>query len=153
MSPSPSNPDAVIDQFLIEQEALIQAPREVVFRTLIERVHEWFFDACGEGRMVIEPRVGGRWFVDQGEGAGAWWGTVVDYQPNEKIAFYGLIGVRKPCTSVVTIELSDAEAKAGATRLFLRHRAVGVMDPGFKDSFAGGWTELIEQGLTPLCEG
>jgi len=150
MSPTTSNKDTVIDQFLIEQETTINAPREKVFKTLVERVHEWFFDTGDSGKMVIEPRVGGRWFVDQGDGAGSWWGTVVDFVPNEKLAFHGLIGVRKPCTSVATFELADAEG--GETTLLLRHRAVGVMDKGSKASFDGGWTELIEQGLKPLCE-
>jgi DNA-binding transcriptional ArsR family regulator len=84
-----------IDQFRtvrLENELRFRASPERVFDAIVNRTREWFPATYGEERvkgLVLEPRVGGAFFEDWGEGRGHLYGTITDYDPPALLATRG----------------------------------------------------------------
>lgn len=74
----------------LESELRFAAPPERVFRALTDpdEVLKWFPYTYGEDRVkriVLEPRVGGVQYEDWGDGAGHFYGTVLEWDPPRRI--------------------------------------------------------------------
>lgn len=139
--------------FHIEQEVTIAAPRARVFDALTRDVGQWWaFRMSREGSaLVLEPRVGGRFFEDFGDDQGALWGTVTYIKRPEILRLTGSLGmIKDPIIGVYTYEL--AEAKDGATLLKLTHRVAGEPAPDAAESYRGGWGKLLGRFLKAYVE-
>ena len=146
--PAPKEPP-----FHIEQEVLIRAPRARVFEALTRDIGQWWaFRLTQEGStLVLEPRVGGRFFEDLGDGQGALWGIVQHIKRPEILRLNGALGMmRDPVVSVYTYELIEAEDNA--TRLKLTHRAAGEPAPQAEENYRGGWGKLLGRYLKAYVE-
>ena len=74
----------------VETEVRVEAPPERVFEALTKDLDAWWpFRFRPNGKMVLECHVGGRCFEDWGNGAGAFHGTVVWWEPPVKYAAAG----------------------------------------------------------------
>ena len=74
----------------IESEIKLDANPERVFAALTTEMDAWWpFRFKPHGRVVFEPRVGGRMYEDWGEGQGAIYGTCVHYEPPLKVGSFG----------------------------------------------------------------
>jgi DNA-binding transcriptional ArsR family regulator/uncharacterized protein YndB with AHSA1/START domain len=139
--------------FHIEQEVLIRAPRARVFDALTRDIAQWWiFRLMQEGStLVLEPRVGGRFFEDLGDGQGALWGIVQHIKRPEVLRLNGALGMmRDPVVSVYTYELVETED--GATRLKLTHRVAGEPAPHAEENYRGGWGKLLGRYLKAYVE-
>jgi DNA-binding transcriptional ArsR family regulator/uncharacterized protein YndB with AHSA1/START domain len=137
--------------YQIEQEVLIRAPREKVFDALTRDIGQWWaFRIVERGsNLVLEPRVGGRFFEDHGNGEGALWGTVTFIKRPEKIRLSGPLGMTTPVISNYMYELADAD---GGTLLKLSHRIFGDVGPEIAEKHRGGWGKLLGRYLKGYCE-
>lgn len=77
----------------------VNAPMERTFQVFTERVATWWPAAYRLGGsdwvdVVIEPRVGGRWFEVADDGADCDWGRVLAWDPPNHVALSWQIGVR-----------------------------------------------------------
>ena len=125
----------------VEQEVTVAAPREKVFEALC-RMGEWWPHAFREGSAVhLEPRVGGRFWEDWGDGDGALYATVTGIRRPELLTCAGPMGMRTPVTGVWTMELSERD---GATLLRLSHHAVGPIDDEARAAYQQGWGEVLD---------
>ena len=125
----------------VEQEVTVAAPREKVFEALC-RMGEWWPHAFREGAAVhLEPRVGGRFWEDWGDGDGALYATVTGIRRPELLTCAGPMGMRTPVTGVWTMELTERD---GATLLRLSHHAVGPIDDETRAAYQHGWGEVLE---------
>ena len=139
--------------FHIEQEVLIRAPRARVFDALTRDIGQWWaFRLTHEGStLTLEPRVGGRFFEDLGDGQGALWGIVQHIKRPEILRLNGALGMmRDPVVSVYTYELTEAEGNA--TRLKLTHRVAGEPAPQAEENYRGGWGKLLGRYLKTYVE-
>ncbi len=74
----------------IETEVTIEAPAATVFDAITIGMDSWWPHRFRpNGRMVFEPFVGGRCLEDWGEGAGAYHGIIVWWEPGKKFASSG----------------------------------------------------------------
>jgi DNA-binding transcriptional ArsR family regulator/uncharacterized protein YndB with AHSA1/START domain len=145
---------AGVSSFHLEQEVTIRAPRARVFDALTRDVGQWWafrLTRDAKSTLVLEPRVGGRFFEDMGDGEGALWGTVTYIKRPEVLRLTGPLGMMKePIIGVYTYELSDAAD--GATLLKLTHRVAGQPGPKAEESYRGGWGKLLGQYLKTYVE-
>lgn len=84
----------VIRTVRIETELRFKASPERVFDVIVARSNEWYPYTYGEERVkaiVLEPRVGGRYFEDWGDGQGHLYGVVSHYDAPTNLAYRGQI--------------------------------------------------------------
>jgi DNA-binding transcriptional ArsR family regulator/uncharacterized protein YndB with AHSA1/START domain len=140
------------DSFEIEFEVTIQAPREKVFESLTKDINKWWAYRLGEGRpstLHFEPKFGGRFYEDWGNGEGAVWGTVYYIQSPAEIRVNGPLGMKGAVVSDYTYVL---EEQGDSTVLKLSHQATGLLHPEWEAQHRHGWGELLGQFLKEYVE-
>jgi DNA-binding transcriptional ArsR family regulator/uncharacterized protein YndB with AHSA1/START domain len=130
--------------FQIEQEVLIQAPREEVFKALTEKVGDWWeFRLAPKGvhsKLLLEPVPGGEFIEKWRENEGAVWGNVYYVNAPEEIRLQGHLGMQGAVNSSYTYRLLERE---GATLLQLSHTASGVIEENWEQDHIHGWKHLL----------
>jgi DNA-binding transcriptional ArsR family regulator/uncharacterized protein YndB with AHSA1/START domain len=137
----------------IEQEIAIDAPRDQVFAALTGDVGAWwgrpYIMSEAVQALVLEPRVGGRFYEDWGGGQGGLWATVTAIKQGERIELTGPIGMGGPVHGVLIFEL---ESRGGATVLKLSHRAFGAVNQQTQAGYDAGWRDLLDVRLRAFVE-
>ncbi len=90
--------------------------------------------------MVLEQWPGGRWFRDRGDGIGHLWGHVQVIKPPVLLELSGPMFMSYPAINHVELKLDQI---AGGTKLTLRHRAIGLLDPTHKQNVTKGWAHYL----------
>jgi DNA-binding transcriptional ArsR family regulator/uncharacterized protein YndB with AHSA1/START domain len=130
--------------FRIEQEVLINAPREQVFKALTEQAGDWweFRLAPKEvtSQFTFDPVPGGKFIEKWRENEGAVWGTVYYVNVPEEIRLHGHLGMQGAVNSSYTYRLLDKE---GATLLQLSHTASGIIEENWEQEHSEGWKHLL----------
>ncbi len=93
----------------IEQEVTIEASPERVFDALTNELSAWwgapYLVSDAAKALILEPRIGGRFYEDWGDGQGAQWATVTSIKRNEVLELTGPIGMSGVVQGVVCFEL------------------------------------------------
>jgi DNA-binding transcriptional ArsR family regulator/uncharacterized protein YndB with AHSA1/START domain len=130
--------------FRIEQEVLIDAPREQVFKALTEQAGQWWeFRIAPKGvssYFTFDPVPGGQFVERRRENEGAVWGNVYYVNAPEEIRLHGHLGMQGAVNSSYTYRLLD---KDGATLLQLSHTASGMIEEDWEKSHSEGWNYLL----------
>ncbi|QGQ48491.1 helix-turn-helix domain-containing protein [Metabacillus sediminilitoris] len=130
--------------FRIEQEVLIAAPREQVFKALTEQAGDWWeFRLAPKGvssHFSFEPVPGGQFIEKWGEHEGAVWGNVYYVNAPEEIRLHGHLGMQGAVNSSYVYRLLEKE---GATLLQLSHTASGVIEENWEQEHSEGWKHLL----------
>ncbi|HEX8003664.1 MAG TPA: metalloregulator ArsR/SmtB family transcription factor [Mycobacteriales bacterium] len=125
----------------VANEVAIDAPPERVFDALT-RMGEWWPHRFREGAaVVLEPRVGGRFYEDWGGGDGALYATVQRLERPSRIEMVGPMGMPGPVTAVWSMTLTPT---GSGTTLGLSHRAFGDIDEETRAGYTAGWGEVVE---------
>jgi|SRR6185312_4987188 len=125
----------------VNQHIEIKAPVEDVFRRVVHRLGEGFTTPKGDSlQMVLEQWPGGRWFRDRGNGVGHLWGHVQVIKAPVLLELSGPMFMSYPAMNHIEIKLEEI---AGGTRATLRHRAIGLLDPGHREGVGAGWQSLL----------
>src|SRR5215472_7416813 len=112
-----------------------------VFRSVLNRFGEGFTKRDGESmQMTLEQWPGGRWFRDRGNGVGHLWGHVQVIKPPVLLELSGPMFMSYPAMNHVEVKLDEI---AGGTRLALRHRAIGLLDPAHREGVSAGWQYIL----------
>jgi len=132
------------NDFRIEQEIFMSAPREVVFKALTENVQDWWeFRLAPEDKIsyfTFEPVPGGHFIEKWGENEGAIWGNVYYVNAPEEIRLHGHLGMQGAVNSAYTYRLIEKE---GGTLLQLSHSASGVIRENWEQDHSKGWEYLL----------
>jgi len=130
--------------FKIEQEVLIDAPREQVFKALTERAGDWWeFRLAPKGvpsEFTFHPVPGGQFIEKWGENQGAVWGNVYYVNAPEEIRLHGHLGMQGAVNSSYTYRLVE---KDGATVLQLSHHASGIIQENWEQEHSEGGKYLL----------
>ena len=125
----------------VEQHVDVQGAIEDVFKSVLHRFGEGSAKPDGESmQMQIEPFAGGRWFRDRGEGIQHLWGHVQVIKPPVLLELSGPMFMSYPALNHIEIKL---EQVADGTRVLLRHRAIGLLDPAHKEGVKTGWEYML----------
>jgi len=125
----------------LEQHVDIKADIGDVFKRVLYRFGEGSTRPDGETmNMILEQWPGGRWFRDRGNGIGHLWGHVQVIKPPVLLELSGPMFMSYPAINHVELKLDQI---AGGTKLTLRHRAIGLLDPGHKQGVSTGWNHYL----------
>jgi DNA-binding transcriptional ArsR family regulator/uncharacterized protein YndB with AHSA1/START domain len=137
----------------IEQEITIETSPARVFEALTNEVSAWWgapYLISDEAKaLILEPNIGGRFYEDWGNEAGALWGLVTSIKQNKWIEVSGTIGMSGVVNGVVRFEL---EAQGNRTLIKLSHRAMGEVNEGLQEGYNGGWYDLFAIRLKAFLE-
>jgi len=126
----------------VEQKVEVKAALGDVFRSVLHRLGEGNMNPTGESlQMVLEQWPGGRWFRDRGNGIGHLWGHVQVIKPPVLIELSGPMFMSYPAINHIEIRLEEIP---GGTKVALRHRAIGFIDPAHRAGVTGGWSHLLD---------
>ena len=131
----------IADTFEIHQEVEFAAPRDRVFDALLD-VGAWWSHhfKAKEVRLVLEPRLGGEFRQEWGDGEGALFGVITLLKRPEVIRLSGPLGMSGAIASVYEWRLEPCGNER--TRLTLHHAARGLLSPDDRESHDRGWREL-----------
>ena len=126
----------------IEQSIEVKAAIGDVFKGVLHRFGEGSANINGESlQMILEPWPGGRWFRDRGAGVGHLWGHVQVIKPPTLLELSGPMFMSYPAINHLELRLNEIP---GGTRVTLRHRAIGFLDPGHKEGVGAGWGSYLD---------
>src|SRR3954447_16404750 len=114
-----------------EQQVIVKAAIGDVFKGVLHRLGEGNLRPDGQSlQMVLEHWPGGRWFRDLGNGSGHLWGHVQVIKPPTLLEICGPLMMSQPAMNHLQYRL---KAEGGVTRLALLHRAVGLLQPEYRE--------------------
>ncbi len=130
----------------VEVEVTISAPRERVWRALVEETGQWWPKDFYVGRepkgFVIEARPGGRVYEDWGGDAGALWYTVLVVEPPAVLELAGHLtpAFGGPATTTARLALRE---EGGATVVRVEDAVFGRVDEHTSPRLQEGWRTLM----------
>ena len=126
----------------IEQSVDINAPIAEVFKAALHRFGEANVRPDGEPmQMKLEPWAGGRWYRDRGNDITHLWGHVQVMKPPVLIEVSGPLFMSYPAINHVELKFHET---ASGTRVTLRHRAIGMLEPDHKTGVQSGWGHMLD---------
>jgi hypothetical protein len=126
----------------VQQSVVVNGGIDEVFKGMLYRLGEGNTRPDGESlQLNIEPWAGGRWFRDRGEGVQHLWGHVQAIKAPELLEMSGPMFMSYPAINHVEVKLEKVD---GGTKITLRHRAVGMIDPAHREGVSHGWTHMID---------
>jgi len=146
---------AALSTLDIVLEVPIKAPREVVWRSLVDDIGEWwpkqFYVGTSPKRFRLEPKVGGLVWEDWGDGEGVVFGQVLTFQRNTRVQWAGDMSAEfgGPARSVTTFTLAESER---GTTLTFRDTPFGALSEMALKGLAEGWKFLLEGCFRPYVE-
>ncbi|MGC2696085.1 MAG: SRPBCC domain-containing protein [Candidatus Angelobacter sp.] len=125
----------------VEQQIDIKAAPEKVFAAMLERFGKGNTSPSGESlQLNLEPKPGGRWYRDRGNGIGHLWGFVQVIKPPSLLELSGPMFMSYPAHNHVEIKV---EKTATGSHVTLRHRALGMIDPEHRKGVGQGWGHML----------
>jgi len=135
---APKLEDLTLD---VEQHIEINAPPEKVFPAMLHSLGKGNSRPDGQSmQLELEPRVGGRWFRDRGNGVGHLWGFVQVIKAPELLELSGPMFMSYPAVNHVEVKVTKT---AGGSKVSLRHRALGMIDPEHRKGVSMGWGHML----------
>jgi uncharacterized protein YndB with AHSA1/START domain len=137
----------------ITHEVMIKATPNRVYNAITNKIAAWWGTPYLYTRLakdiVLEPKLGGRFYEVWGTGQGRLWGTVTQIKKNEWIEITGNLGMKGAVQGTICFAL---EAKDGATLLTLTHHAIGQISEETESGYVVGWKDLLGTRLKAFVE-
>lgn len=126
----------------VSQSIEIQAAIGDAYKALVRRLTDESSTPDNKPMpMVLEEWPGGRWFRDLGNGQGHLWGFVQVIKPPNLIEIQGPMFMSYPVAGHVQFRLTQI---AGGAELFLRHRALGLVEDDHRIGVTHGWDHFLD---------
>jgi len=130
----------VHETFTIKEEIHVRASLEKTFASLLSEMGPR--NQAPDGTplpMIIEARVGGRWFRDLGGESGHLWGFVQSIKRPALLEIWGPLFMSTGATSNLMYRLSEAD---GGTLITFTHTVVGPIPEDHRPRMGTGWAAL-----------
>src|SRR5438045_837395 len=138
--------DLILD---IEQHIDINATPEKAFAAVLHRLGKGNTRLDGESlQLDLEAKPGGRWYRDRGNGIGHLWGFVQVIKPPSLLELSGPLFMSYPATNHIEVKVEKA---GSGSRITLRHRAFGMIDPEHRKGVSTGWKHMLD-AMKKDCE-
>ena len=126
----------------VEQHVEVKGPIDEVFKSVLKRLGEGNMHPNGEPMdMHLEEWAGGRWFRDRGHGIQHLWGHLQVIKPPVLLELSGPMFMSYPALNHLEVKLEET---GDGTKVTLRHRAIGMIDPQHKEGVTQGWQTLLD---------
>jgi hypothetical protein len=133
----------------VVQHIEIKAAPEKVFPMMLE--HFGKRNTAPDGtpmHLFLEAKPGGRWYRDRGNGIGHLWGFVQVIKPPSLLELSGPMFMSYPAANHVEVKIEEI---SGGSKVTLRHRALGMIDPQHRKGVTTGWNHILSS-LKKDCE-
>jgi uncharacterized protein YndB with AHSA1/START domain len=146
-------PRQPVNSLDIAQEVKINADHNRVFQALTTQVASWWgapylYSELAKD-IVLELKLGGRFYEVWGEDDGALWGIVTQIKRNEWLEITGPIGMSGVVHGVLCYEL---KAQGAGTIVRLSHKAIGQISSKTRSGYSYGWKDLLGTRLKAFVE-
>jgi hypothetical protein len=132
----------------LEQHVEVKADIGDVFKGVLRQFGEGSTNPNGESmQMILEQWPGGRWFRDRGNGIGHLWGHVQVLKPPVLLELSGPLFMSYPALNHIEVRLDQI---AGGTKVTLRHRAIGAIEPAHREGVSKGWQHYLDS-INKMC--
>ncbi len=140
-----------MNSFQINQEITINATPDKVFAHLTNDVTAWWDHGFSEHpkAIILEPKFGGRFYEDFGDGDGVIYCFVQHVVKNKRLVMQGAMGMPGAVFGNISFELSAEET---GTVLKLAHHAFGDITDDHKKNYSAGWQKLLGTRLKSVVE-
>jgi hypothetical protein len=126
----------------VEQQIDIKASPEKAFAAVLHRLGKGNTRPDGESlQLDLEVKPGGRWYRDRGNGIGHLWGFVQVIKPPTLLELSGPMFMSYPANNHLEVKV---EKTSGGSKVTLRHRAIGMIDPQHRKGVGTGWKHILE---------
>ncbi|PTL86008.1 ATPase [Vitiosangium sp. GDMCC 1.1324] len=141
----------------VKKEIVVEAPQERAFRVFTEGIGRWWPREHHIGKaelkeVVLEPRVGGRWFERGVDGSECLWGKVLVYEPPRRVVLAWQINAQWQYDETFSTEVEVLFSPEGPkrTRVELEHRDLerfGDQQETIRKAFesGGGWAGILAE--------
>lgn len=166
MNPASTAFAAPVADDRVAKTVTVAAPIDIAFEVFTARISAWWPMAShhiGEAdcaAVVIEPRVGGRWFERGVDGTECLWGEVLAWAPPHRVCLaWRLSAEWKHDPALLTeVDVRFAAVDAGTTRVDLEHRglaAYGEHAAMMVQTFGSpnGWTGMLDHYAQVASQG
>jgi hypothetical protein len=125
----------------VEQHVDVKAKPEKAFAAVLHRLGKGNTNLEDQSlQLQLEEKPGGRWFRDRGNGVGHLWGFVQVIKAPNLLELSGPMFMSYPVTNHVELKVEEV---SGGSRVSLRHRAVGLIDPEHRKNVGRGWNHML----------
>jgi uncharacterized protein YndB with AHSA1/START domain len=141
----------------VHKTVLVAAPQAIAFEVFTTRIAAWWpmpshhigKAECAD--VLIEPRVGGRWFERGSDGSECDWGRVLAWEAPSRIVLVWQLDAHWAFDPALRteVEVRFVAVDPGHTRVELEHRGLEAYGPealAMRDAFASpsGWGGMLE---------
>jgi len=131
---------AVNETFTIKEEIRVRASLEKTFASLLAEMGPRNQTPDGAPLpMILEARVGGRWFRDLGGDDGHLWGFVQSLKRPALLEIWGPLFMSTGATSNLMYRLSETDS---GTLITFTHTVVGPFPEDHRPQMGAGWAAL-----------
>ena len=126
----------------VQETVEVKGSPQDVFKSVLHRFGEGCSKPDGESiQLRIEPWAGGRWYRDRGDGIQHLWGHIQAIKPGELLEFSGPMFMSYPALNHVEVKLEEIP---DGTKVTLRHRVLGMIDPSHRENVVNGWKGMLD---------
>jgi uncharacterized protein YndB with AHSA1/START domain len=139
----------------IIRTVVVKAAPARAFELYLTHMEQWWPKGQTIGKsphvaIVLEPRVGGRWFERDADGTETHWGKVLAWEPPARLLLGWQINSQWNYDPdfVTEVELTFAPAEGGGTLITLEHRNLerfGADAARHAERLGGGWPKHLAQ--------
>ena len=152
-----------VAEAVVRKTVLVKAPIDHAFRVFVERMESWWPATHHIGNtpfqaIFIEPRVGGRWYEINAEGAQCEWGQVLAWDPPHQVTFSWHLGpghdqadwkFDPDLAKASEVEIRFTAQSPATTLVELTHSKLQRHGEGFEQLRAifdgpGAWSAILE---------
>ncbi len=126
----------------LEMHIDVARSADIVFAEMLREFSEKMsYDDGRSMNMKLEAWPGGRWYRDLGDNSGHLWGFVQTMKAPALLEITGQMFMSYPVNNHLSVKLTETE---GTTRINLRHRAFGLLDPEHCKGVKEGWKSMLD---------
>lgn len=135
----------------IKKEFVVEASQQTAFEVFTQKIDLWWprshhIGSSDMTEMVVEPRVGGRWYSKHTDGSEANTGYVLTYQPYDLLVLAWQIDGDFKCNPNLITEVVVAfiPESSKTTRVKFEHKDLHKLGNGkVVESMDQGWGEIM----------
>ncbi len=144
----------------VRKSIVVRAGTEASFAAFFSAMGRWWprsksIGSAPQTDVVVEPRIGGRWYERGADGSECEWGKVLDWRPPARVILAWQIDSNWKFDPVLVteVEINFTAVSAGETRIDVEHRhleRLGDSAPRLREAFDSdnGWSGLLKSFQT-----
>jgi hypothetical protein len=164
--------ESSVEAAVVIKSVRVKASKERAFRVFVEQMETWWPATHHIGKdafdlIVVEPRVGGRWYERNVQGAECDWGTVLGWDPPNGVRLSWHVGpghdspdwvADMDITKASEVEVRFTALDAGTTIVELFHSHLERHGEGWEQLRAifdgpGAWVTILESFASAMDAG